>query len=164
VAVLLALVGFWPKPSAAQYEAWGETAWQKGDLTLAHTNFYQAVQLEPENAGLRVKLAILYEEARDYEKAVQELSQAQTLNPELSLAEEIERVASLRDEPKLLRQELAKMTVILSVYPNFRDGWYKAAYLHYRLKEDDLAREALRKTLELDPNFSLARELERLLQ
>lgn len=47
--------------------------------------------------------------------------------------------------------------------PDFRDAYFELALINYQLRDFDKAREYLKKTLSLDPNFERGRELEKLL-
>lgn len=48
-------------------------------------------------------------------------------------------------------------------YKDFRDAYFQLAVLNYQLGEIEKAKSFLQKTLELDPNFEEARDLEKLL-
>lgn len=64
-------------------------------------------------------------------------------------------------------QEISKMISawekIIEEKPNYRDGYLQLAYFHYLLYENEKAQDYLGKAVELDPNYELARELEKII-
>lgn len=66
-------------------------------------------------------------------------------------------------DPEDIRQLIAAWERILEEKPDYRDGWLQLTILHYKLYEDEKARECLAKALDLDPNFEVARELEEII-
>jgi tetratricopeptide (TPR) repeat protein len=66
-------------------------------------------------------------------------------------------------DPKDIRRLISAWEKIVEEKPNYRDGYLQLAYLHYKLYENDKAKEYLNKALDLDPNYEPARELERIL-
>lgn len=66
-------------------------------------------------------------------------------------------------ERQSIQAELGRWEKIIEKYPNYRDAYFKAAVLEYRLKNDSTAKEYLQKALELDPSFEEGRKLEKLL-
>lgn len=67
-------------------------------------------------------------------------------------------------DPKDIQRLLAAWEKIVSEKPNYRDGYLQLAYLHYKLYENEKAKEYLKKALELDPNFEPALELEKIIK
>lgn len=59
--------------------------------------------------------------------------------------------------------ELKYWQQIAGEYKNYRDAYFKIATLEYRLGNIEEARINLKKTLDLDPNFEKAREMEKLM-
>lgn len=66
-------------------------------------------------------------------------------------------------DPKDIKKLIAVWEKIIKEKPNYRDGYLQLVYLHYRLYENELARKYLEKAIELDPNYELTREMEKLL-
>lgn len=52
---------------------------------------------------------------------------------------------------------------IIEEKPNYRDGYLQLVYLHYKIYENEKAKEYLQKAIELDPNYSITKEMEKLL-
>ena len=66
-------------------------------------------------------------------------------------------------DPKDIRRLISAWEKIVEEKPNYRDGYLQLAILHYKLYENEKAKEYLQKTLDLDPNYEPARELEEIL-
>jgi tetratricopeptide (TPR) repeat protein len=67
-------------------------------------------------------------------------------------------------KPEDIRQMITSWEKIIAAKPNYRDGYLQLALLHYKLFENEKAKEYLQQALELDPNFGPARELEKIIQ
>lgn len=63
-------------------------------------------------------------------------------------------------DPQDVRRLIAAWEKIMMEKPDYRDGWLQLAILHYKLYENDLAKENLQKALSIDPNYAPAKELE----
>ena len=48
--------------------------------------------------------------------------------------------------------------------PDYRDAYFSLALINFQLNDKDKSRENVQKTLEIDPNFQKARDLEELLK
>lgn len=70
----------------------------------------------------------------------------------------------LYSDPKDIRRLIAAWEKIVEEKANYRDGWLQLSVLHYKLYENEKARECLQKALELDPNFEPALELKRIIK
>lgn len=66
-------------------------------------------------------------------------------------------------DPQDIRRLIAAWEKIVKEKPNYRDGWLQLAILHYKLYENDKAKESLQKALYIDPNYEPAEELEKIL-
>ena len=66
-------------------------------------------------------------------------------------------------DPKDIRRLISAWEKIVEEKPNYRDGYLQLAILHYKLYENDKAKEYLNKALDLDPNYEPARELKKIL-
>ena len=66
-------------------------------------------------------------------------------------------------DPEDIRRLIAAWEKIIEEKPNYRDGYLQLAILHYKLYENEKAKEYLQKALDLDPNYEPTRELERIL-
>lgn len=67
-------------------------------------------------------------------------------------------------DPDEIRKLISEWEKIIGEKPNYRDAYLQMAILHYRIYEDDQAKEALNKAIEIDPNYQPARDLERKLK
>jgi tetratricopeptide (TPR) repeat protein len=159
----LILAFLWPRPSLAELLAHGDDALQRENWAEAYHDYQLALLTDPKNATIHLKLAQVYESSANFDQAVTELARAKELNSDAYLDTEISRLTNLRDEPKKLRQDLAEVTRLLAAHPDFRNAWFKAAFLHYRLREDLSAKKALQRALDLDPNYEPALKLSALL-
>lgn len=66
-------------------------------------------------------------------------------------------------DPKDIRRLITAWEEIVKEKPHYRDGYLQLAYLHYKIFENEKAKEYLQKAIELDPNYEPARELEEIL-
>jgi tetratricopeptide (TPR) repeat protein len=67
-------------------------------------------------------------------------------------------------KPEDLQELIKKWEEIMTEKPDYRDGYLQLAFLHYKLFENEKAKECLAKALAIDPNFEAAKGLETLLQ
>lgn len=67
-------------------------------------------------------------------------------------------------DPEDIRRLIAAWEKIIKEKTGYRDGYLQLAYLHYKLYENEKAKEYLEKAIELDPNYELARELKKILE
>lgn len=66
-------------------------------------------------------------------------------------------------DPKDIKQLIVAWEKIIEEKTSYRDGYLQLAYLHYKLYENEKAKEYLEKALELDPNYEPTKELERII-
>lgn len=67
-------------------------------------------------------------------------------------------------DPKDIKRLITAWEKIVEEKPGYRDGYLQLAYLHYKLYENEKAKEYLEKAIELDPNYEPTREMEKFLQ
>lgn len=67
-------------------------------------------------------------------------------------------------DPEDIEKLITAWEKIIEEKPNYRDGYLQLAYLHYKVYENNKAKDYLKKAIELDPNYKLARELEKILE
>lgn len=67
-------------------------------------------------------------------------------------------------DPEDIKKLITIWEKIIKEKTGYRDGYLQLAYLHYKLYENEKAKEYLEKAIELDPNYELARELEKILE
>lgn len=65
---------------------------------------------------------------------------------------------------KEIEKEINQWEEILKKYPGHRDLYLRLAILNWQIKNDEKAKENLKKAKELDPAFEKTRELENLLK
>lgn len=117
-----------------------------------------AEELLANNQFEEAEKALLLAETQIYQATNQVLGE-QT-NPQL---EELWQRKYYSD-PEDIKKLIAAWEKIIEEKPNYRDGYLQLAYLHYRLYENERAKEYLEKAIELDPNYEPTKELEKLLQ
>jgi tetratricopeptide (TPR) repeat protein len=161
--ILTLLISAWPRQSEQQLISLADATNNAGRLTEAYAKYQQAVTRDPNNADLHLKIAEVLNKSKDFSQAVEELAKAQNLDPKLNLDEKIKDEKVARDEVGNLRSELAQSLIDVDLHPDFRDGWVRLAYLHYRLREDGAAKSALGNALALDPNYQPAVDLKKLI-
>lgn len=105
------------------------------------------------------KALLLAQRIRNYELRITHNVLGETTEEKLEELWERKHYA----DPKDIRRLIAAWKEIMEGKPDYRDGWIQLAVLHYKLYENEKAKECLNKALELDPNFGPARELENLL-
>lgn len=66
-------------------------------------------------------------------------------------------------DPKDIKRLISIWEKIITEKPYYRDGYLQLAYFHYKLYENEAAKEYLKKAIELDPNYELTGELEKVL-
>lgn len=123
---------------------------------------------DTKDVGSRLDLIEVYLENNQFEEAEEELKKVEELKGEVK-GVEAERLESLWEEkrekdPKEISKEVEGWEEILEKYPDYRDGWLQLAVLWAKLGETEKTEEALGKALELDPNYELSQELEKLLK
>lgn len=67
------------------------------------------------------------------------------------------------EQQKVLK-EILYWQSIAEKHKGYRDAYFRLAVLEYQIGGKEKAKQYLRKTLELDPNFDHARELEKILK
>jgi len=66
-------------------------------------------------------------------------------------------------DPQDIKKLITLWEKIVAEKSNYRDGYLQLAILNYKIYENQKALESLKKALEIDPNFTEARKLEKLL-
>lgn len=79
------------------------------------------------------------------------------------LQKNIQNKQNLEKERVKVVREIEYWEKTIEKYKNFRDAYFQLAVLNYRLGNFEKAKSFLQKTLELDPNFEEAKDLEKLL-
>jgi len=78
-----------------------------------------------------------------------------------------ERVKQIYDSIQkidMLEKETTRWEKILNEKPNYRDAYLELAMLHFQLKRPLTAKEYLKTAIELDPNYYLSKELQKIIK
>lgn len=125
----------------------------------------------PNDFGAHLQLAENFLENNQLEEAERSLRLArQHLGGEMILGEQVNTKLNelwqqkRYSDPKDIRRLISAWEKIVEEKPNYRDGYLQLAILHYKLYENDKAKEYLNKALDLDPNYEPARELEEIIR
>lgn len=126
----------------------------------------------PNDFEAHLILAEEYLANNQIEKAERELIAASSIQPVADSKQQVLGLSSRLDElwlrwqekkPEEVEKLIAEWEDIISEKPDYRDGYLQLALLHYKLYENEKAKEYLQKALELAPNFEPTRELEKIL-
>lgn len=79
------------------------------------------------------------------------------------LQKNIQNKQNIKKERIKIAKDIEYWEKTIEKYKDFRDAYFQLAVLEYRLGEFEKAKSYLKRTLELDPNFEEARDLEKLL-
>lgn len=147
-----------------------------GSFFIPKNNFQQAKQSllrNPNDFQAQLVLAEEFLANNQFEKAEKALllaesqiyqSTSQVLGEQTNLQLEELWQRKLYSDPEEIKKLIALWQKIIEEKPGYRDGHLQLAYLHYKLYENEKAKEYLEKAIELDPNYKLARELEKTLE
>ncbi|KPJ71036.1 hypothetical protein AMJ51_00295 [Microgenomates bacterium DG_75] len=135
---------------------------QAKENLLSNPNDFQAQIILAEaflanNQFEEAEKALLLAESQIYQSTSQVLGE-QT-NPQL---DELWQKKHYSD-PNDIKRLIVAWGKLIEEKPDYRDAYLQLAYLHYKLYENEEAKEYLEKALELDPNFKPAKELEKFL-
>lgn len=61
------------------------------------------------------------------------------------------KIAGWQRQP--VEQEITKWEEVVNKTPTYRDGYLKLATLYWKLKDDEKAKTALNRAIEIDPNY-----------
>lgn len=119
---------------------------------------------ENKNPRIHLALAKEYKKVDDLGNARRELLIGLSLSSnDEELKKELKEVENLLAQPNKILGEIRKWGKITQEFPGYRDAYLKLASLYYQIYQNEKAQENLKKALELDPNFTPARELEKTL-
>jgi tetratricopeptide (TPR) repeat protein len=144
-----------PKDKRA-WESLGETWFRMGRFDRAAAAYRKLIPLEPENPAVYERLGNALSQTRDYEAAVEPLTRVAELRPDSA------------EVHNNLRLVLAKAGRCLDAIPHYekviaRKSGLVSAHCNFGLALEELGRSAeaeqqFRRSLELDPGHSGARE------
>ena len=67
-------------------------------------------------------------------------------------------------EQKRIEAQILKWERTLEKYPGYRDAYLRLSVLNWRINNEEKAKGHLQKAKELDPNFEMTKELEKIVQ
>jgi len=177
------------KPVAARASKWGAPSGVALVILIALTSFFlpknefqlikEKLAKNPNDFEAHLKLAEKFLETNQLEEAEKALLLAQKLQTSNSESQipnnfilgeksnkKLKELWQEKDysDPKDIRRLISVWEKIVAEKPNYRDGYLQLAILHYKVFENEKAKEYLGKALDIDPNFEPAREMEKILK
>lgn len=135
-------------------------------LFLPKDRFQQAKERlvrNPNDFEAHLILAEKYLNNNQLEKAEKELLLAQKIQPSSYQVTQLwQRMKE--SNPEDIKELIKGWEQIVSEKPDYRDAYLQLALFHYKLYENEKAKDYLQKALELDPNFEPAKEMEKILK
>lgn len=111
-----------------------------------------------------LRLAQFYFQTNNLEGAKKELDLVLSLNPNCQEAKDLGvQIKDQEGEPERIKAKIQDWEKILAEKPGYRDAHFQIAVLSWQIYQEEEAREATDKALELDPNFKAAKNFKRLL-
>lgn len=140
-----------------------------GSFFVSQDDFWRAKEKllrNPNDSQAQIKLAEKFLANNQFEEAEKALFLAgsQVLGEQTNLQPEKLWQRKYYSDPEDIKKLIAAWEKIIEEKPDYRDGYLQLAYLHYKLYENEKAKEYLEKAIELDPNYELAREMEEILR
>jgi len=137
---------------------------QKDPLQIEFEKVKKGLVKNPTDPSLHLKLAEIYKKANDFKKAEKEILTARQYTSEKkTLDKNLEELKKLEQKPQEIKTEIEKLEKAVSLYPNWRDAWFKLSVLYWQIFDENKARFSLEKVLELDPNFQAAKDLKKII-
>ncbi|MBU1740520.1 MAG: tetratricopeptide repeat protein [Proteobacteria bacterium] len=135
----------------------GEIRLELKKLKEAAESFSQAIQADPQNAELQVKIGDAYAQRGYYQESEQYYTQAIKLDPHL---------IHVYNKIGIAYRKQGKLNVAIALYnkarqfaPDDENLLYNIARAHLEMNEFDQARQILTEALEINPRFREARAL-----
>jgi len=123
-----------------------------------HAQLVLAEEFLANNQFEKAEKALLLAESQIYQFTSQVLGEQTNLQ-----LEELWQ-KKLYSDPEEIKKLITLWQKIIEEKPGYRDGYVQLAYLHYKIYENEKAKEYLEKAIELDPNYEPTRELEKILE
>ncbi len=119
---------------------------------------------DPSNPLLHIKMARIFKQANDLEKAKTEylLALGKT-HEKTQIQQALIEIKGLQEQPDKIREQISFWEKVSQEKPGYRDAYFQLAVLHWQLYDNQPARDSLNKALELDPNFEAGKELGKIL-
>jgi predicted TPR repeat methyltransferase len=149
------------KNSSAVFRNLGSAYQATGDTQLAFASFQQAVQLNPDDAAVYLKLAFFYEDfaKKDWEDAAEHALRCYHYyldNVDGEDTSVLTRLGNLLIREHKNKEALVVYEKVLLLDKSLHNVWFNKAHAHIRMGETTKATEALERTLELNPGITAA--------
>lgn len=128
---------------------------QMNDIKEAQAQLELAVRLKPTMSAAWFELGKLYQDQEEYEKAVDAYQQVDTVEAQM-------RLGWYAYENEDFQTAILAFQRVLELDPNEANAHYGlgSVYMHWKVQEYDLAKEHLRKAMELAPESDIAKKAE----
>lgn len=150
--------------AGAVFRNLGSAYQSTGDLQLAFASYQQAVQLEPDDALVYLKLAYFYEDfaSKDWQDAADHCAKCyeyylSRVDPEDTAV--LTRLGNLMVREHRPEEALRAYERALQVDATAENIWFNRAHAQVKLGDYAGARESLARTLQLDPTITAARHM-----
>lgn len=74
-----------------------------------------------------------------------------------AIIQDTHMLTSIQEKQEKVKQEIAYWEQVVSIHKDYRDGYFKLALLAQQVGDKKRAKEYVEKSLELDPDFTLGR-------
>jgi tetratricopeptide (TPR) repeat protein len=133
----------------------GHSLAETGDHRAAAAEFQQATLLEPQNATAWYNLGTSLLRLGSPAGAFKALERAVEIQPGFAIA--LNTLAGLAMQAQLFQEALVYLERAIEADPAYARPWFNKGKLYEHLGQADLARDAYRAALRLDPGYALAR-------
>lgn len=128
---------------------------ETGDHRAAAAEFQQATLLDPRNATAWYNLGTSLLRLGSPAGAFKALERAVEVRPDFAIA--LNTLAGLAMQGQLFQEALLYLERAIQADPSYARPWFNKGKLYEHLGQADLARDAYRVALRLDPGYALAR-------
>lgn len=139
------------KSNKTAFETLGKIYESSGNRELAVENYLEAAAIDPEDAGLPIRLGNIYYQAREYDKAEASFFKAISLNPDQPFAyyylAKIARAGGDRE------QAVANLSAAISRDSGFFGAYTERGDVRFELEDYDGALEDFRKAVSMRDGF-----------
>lgn len=135
-----------------------------GNTQLAFASYQQAIQLDPNDALVYLKLAFFYEDfaSKDWKEAAENAQSCYEYYLKSTDSEDVSiltRLGNLYVREHKSEEAISTYNKALSLEPKQVSVWFNKAHAEIKLGRYNDAAESLRQTLRLDPSISAARHM-----
>ncbi|HOK53908.1 MAG TPA: tetratricopeptide repeat protein [Armatimonadota bacterium] len=145
-----------PAAATQTYIAKAEKYVKEGAVANAISEYRNAINLDPTNMGLRLRLVQLYAERKMFTQAIDEINRALTIEPENELLKkELARIHETSGEPEKAAEVYKKQA---EQNPDDLDSRLRAAEYYVRNNNAEEAEKQFRLAIEIDPRNPIPHE------